>query len=111
MAGFEISILRLVYSNFRKGYPLLEIGSPGRSPAMNKRFTKPFDCVEFMRQARDRLSSEMEGMTYEEMRRWIRSQRHEDPVLQRLADKAARQADEADRPPSAADLLGEKQVE
>jgi hypothetical protein len=51
-----------------------------------------------MREARDRLSAAIEGMTYDDMLRWIRSRRYTDPVLQRLADKAAQQADAADRP-------------
>lgn len=65
---------------------------------MSKRSSKTFDCVESMRQARDKLSAEIEGMGYDELVRWLRSRRYTDPVLQRLAEKAARQADAADRP-------------
>lgn len=65
---------------------------------MSERSSKSFDCVESMRQARDKLSAEIEDMTYDEMLRWLRSRRYTDPVLQRLADKAAQQADAADRP-------------
>ena len=59
---------------------------------------KTFDCVQNMRQARDRLSSEISTMSYEELLQWLRGHRYEDPRLQRLAEKAARQADAADRP-------------
>jgi len=65
---------------------------------MSERSSKTFDCVQSMREARDKLSAEIEGMTYDEMLRWIRSRRYRDPVLQRLAEKAAQQADAADRP-------------
>ena len=65
---------------------------------MSERSAKTFDCVENMRQARDKLSAEIEGMSYDELVRWLRSRRHADPVLQRLAEKAAQQADAADRP-------------
>jgi len=51
-----------------------------------------------MRKARDELSAELAGKTYDEMLRWLRSRRYADPVLQRLADKAAQQADAAARP-------------
>jgi len=50
-----------------------------------------------MRQARDKLSSEIEGMSYDELVQWLRIHRYTDPVLQRLAEMAA-QADAADRP-------------
>lgn len=67
---------------------------------MSERSNRTFDCVQNMRKAREKLSAELEGMTYAEMRRWIRSQRYENPVLQRLADRAARKADAVDRPPA-----------
>ena len=67
---------------------------------MSERSGKTFDCVQSMRQARDKLSAELEGKTYDEMLKWLRSRRYADPVLQRLADKAAQQADAADRPPA-----------
>ena len=65
---------------------------------MSERSSKAFDCVESMRQARDKLSAEIEGMSYDELARWLRSRRYTDPVLRRLAEKAAQQADAADRP-------------
>ena len=64
---------------------------------MSERSAKTFDCVQSMRQARDKLSAELEGKTFEEMLEWLRSRRYADPVLQRLAEKAAQQADAADR--------------
>ena len=65
---------------------------------MNERSSNTFDCVQSMREARDKLSAEIEDMTFDEMLRWIRSRRYTDPVLQRFADKAAQQADAAERP-------------
>ena len=62
---------------------------------MNESRSKPFDCVQTMRQIRDRLSEEIAGMNHEEIIRWLRSQRYSDPFLQRLADKAAQQGDAA----------------
>ena len=65
---------------------------------MTERSSKTFDCVERMREARNKLSAEIEGMSYDELVQWLRSRRYTDPVLQRLAEKAAQQADAADRP-------------
>jgi len=65
---------------------------------MSERSSKTFDCVESMRQARDKLSAEIEGMSYDELVQWLRSRRYTDRLLQRLAEKAAQQADAADRP-------------
>lgn len=65
---------------------------------MSGQSARTFDCVQSMREARDKLSAELEGETFDEMLRWLRSRRYADPVLQRLADKAARQADAADGP-------------
>lgn len=59
---------------------------------MSERSSKSFDCVESMRQVCDKLSAEIEGMSYDELVRWLRSRRYTDPGLQRLAEKAARQA-------------------
>ena len=60
---------------------------------MSKRSPKTFDCVQSMRQARDKLSAEIQGMSYDELARWLRGHRYADPVLQRLAERAAQQAD------------------
>ena len=49
-----------------------------------------------MREARDKLSAEIEGKTYDEILRWPRSCRYMDPVLRQLAEKATQQAAAAD---------------
>lgn len=59
---------------------------------------KKFDAVAMMRAARDRISTEIEGMTLEEELKWLASQEVADPLLQRLRDRAARHAHAADRP-------------
>jgi hypothetical protein len=59
---------------------------------------KKFDAVAMMRAARDRISAEIAGMTLEEELTWLASQDLQDPFLRRLRDRAARQADAADRP-------------
>jgi hypothetical protein len=59
---------------------------------------KKFDAVAMMRAARDRISSEIEGMTLEEELKWLASQEIDDPFLKRLRDLAALQSDAADRP-------------
>lgn len=59
---------------------------------------KEFDAVAMMRSARDRISAEIEGMSLEEELRWLASQEIDDPFLKRLRDRAAQQADAADRP-------------
>ncbi len=64
---------------------------------MTKRSPKTFDCVQSMRSIRDKLSAEIADMSYEQLAQWLRSHRYTDPVLQRLAEKAAQQADAADR--------------
>ena len=48
---------------------------------------KRFDCVEFMRRERDRISAEIATMDHQELARWLRSFRYTDPALQRLADR------------------------
>lgn len=60
--------------------------------------SKGFDCVQHMRQARDRLNAETANMNYDELVEWLRTHRYTDPVLQRLAETAAQQASAADRP-------------
>ena len=59
---------------------------------------KKFDAVAMMRSARDKLSAKIEGMTLEEELKWLSSQEVPDPFLKRLRDRAAQQADAADRP-------------
>jgi hypothetical protein len=54
--------------------------------------SKTFDCVQTMRQIRDRLSREIENLSHDELTWWLRSHRYTEPFLQRLADKAVQQA-------------------
>jgi hypothetical protein len=44
--------------------------------------TKEFDAVQFMRQARDKMTTEMVGMTFEEQRTYI--EQHAAKVRQNL---------------------------
>ena len=44
--------------------------------------TKKFDAVQFMRQARDKMTTEMAGMTFEEQRAYI--EQHAAKVRQNL---------------------------
>jgi hypothetical protein len=57
---------------------------------------KKFDAVAMMRSARDKISTEIKGMTLEEELRWLASQELEDPFLRRLRERAAQQAPPAD---------------
>ena len=63
--------------------------------------SKTFDCVQSMRQTRERLSAEIGDMSYEELVKWLRAHRYADPLLQRLAEKAAQQALAAGAPQAA----------
>ena len=63
---------------------------------MSKPSSKTFDCVQSMRQTRDRLGAEIADMKYDKLAQWLRAHRYSDPILQRLAEKAAQQADAAD---------------
>ncbi|TVQ39180.1 MAG: hypothetical protein EA384_07190 [Spirochaetaceae bacterium] len=65
---------------------------------MNENSSKTFDCVKSMRQARDKLSAEVEGMSHDQLVEWFRNHQYSDPVHQRLAERAAQKADAADRP-------------
>ncbi len=62
---------------------------------MSKPSSKTFDCVQSMRQIRDRISAEVADMSYDELAQWLRTHKYSDPFLQRLAEKAAQQADAA----------------
>jgi len=59
---------------------------------------KTFDAVSMMREVRDNLSAEIEGMTLEEELKWLASQELQDPLLRRLRDRVVQQAGAADRP-------------
>ena len=61
------------------------------------RTEKKFDAVAMMRSARKKISAEIEGMTLDEELAWLASQELKDPFLRRLRDRAAQQADAADR--------------
>lgn len=58
---------------------------------------KGFDAVAMMRSARDRISAAIEGLTLEEELMWLAAQEVEDPLLKRLRDRAAEQANAKDR--------------
>lgn len=62
---------------------------------------KQFDCVAYMREARERISAEISRMSHEEFRRWVNSSRAEDPIFASLAarhrESAEREADESSR--------------
>lgn len=64
---------------------------------MSKPSSKTFDCVQSMREIRDKISAEIAGMSYDELAQWLREQQYSDPFLQRLAERAAQQADAGDR--------------
>ena len=49
------------------------------------RTKKKFDCVKFMREARDRISAEIADMTVDERIEWFNSKRYDDPALEALA--------------------------
>lgn len=52
---------------------------------MSEHPSKPFDCVAFMRETRDRISREIEHMNHEELEAWLRSHEYTDPTLKRIA--------------------------
>jgi hypothetical protein len=54
-----------------------------------------FDAVAMMRSIRDKVSSEIDGMTLEEELAWLASQKISDPFLRRLRDRAVRQSNAA----------------
>jgi hypothetical protein len=59
---------------------------------------KAFDCVQSMRQIRDRISKEIGTMNHDELMLWLRSHRYANPLLKRLAERAAGEAASANRP-------------
>lgn len=64
---------------------------------MSKPSPKIFDCVQSMRQIRDRISAEIAEMSYEELIQWLREHQYSDPFLQRLVEKAAQRAETTGR--------------
>jgi len=63
---------------------------------MSEPSSKSYDCVQSMREIRDRLSEETADMSYEELTVWLRDRTYSDPLLERLADRACRVADAED---------------
>ena len=55
---------------------------------------KQFDCVAYMREAREQISAKISSMSHEEFRRWVNSSIMEDPILARFA---ARHREPAER--------------
>ena len=55
---------------------------------MNKT-KKGFDAVAMMRSIRDKVSTDIEGMTLEQELAWLASQKLSDPFLERLRDDAS----------------------
>jgi hypothetical protein len=53
---------------------------------------KGFDAVAMMRSIRDKLSTDIEGMTLEQELAWLSSQIVSDPFLKRLRDSAPQPA-------------------
>ena len=49
--------------------------------------TKRFDCVRFMREAREQMSREIRGLDHDQLVRWFASLEYSDPALARLAKK------------------------
>jgi hypothetical protein len=60
------------------------------------RTPKKFDAVAAMRSIRDQISAQIAGMTLEEELEWLASQKLDDPVLQRLRDRAVHGDDGTD---------------
>ena len=46
-----------------------------------------FDSVRFMRETRDRISAEIKDMSWPELRRWLDTQRPDDPFLAAAWDR------------------------
>lgn len=49
---------------------------------------KDFDCVQFMCEARDRITAQTASMTVEERVRLFNSRQHADPTVAKLAERA-----------------------
>ena len=46
--------------------------------------TKPFDCVQWTRETRDRISKKIAGMPSGEARRWLNEEVEKDPFFSRI---------------------------
>ena len=60
---------------------------------------KDFDCVASMRRIRDTISSEIAGMSGEELARWFNSREYSDPIVRRLAGRVKAPASHNDDHP------------
>lgn len=58
---------------------------------------KTFDAVAMMRSARDKISTEIEGMTLDDELKWLAFQKVEDPFLKRLRERASQQSVATDK--------------
>lgn len=67
---------------------------------MNEPISKSFDCVQNMREIRDRISAEIADMSHDELVAWLRGHVYVDPLLRRLAEEIARSGKASDRPSS-----------
>ena len=54
---------------------------------------KRFNCVGYMRDARDHISAEIAGMNRDDLMCWVRSYRHSDPLLADLATRPSKSAE------------------
>ncbi|OGL44046.1 MAG: hypothetical protein A2161_16095 [Candidatus Schekmanbacteria bacterium RBG_13_48_7] len=61
---------------------------------MNKQ--KKFDSVKTMRRIRDKMSKEIEGMSFEDQCNWLYKNKLKDPYLEQLMRKAAQQRNATD---------------
>jgi hypothetical protein len=61
------------------------------------RTKKGFDAVAMMRSIRDKVSTDIEGMTLEQELAWLASQELSDPFLKRLRNRATQPGVAADR--------------
>lgn len=55
---------------------------------MSNQSSKTFNCVASMRHARDRISSEIESLSFDELVQWLKGHEYKDPHLKRLAERA-----------------------
>jgi hypothetical protein len=58
---------------------------------------KKFDAVKTMRRIRDKMSKEIEGMSFKEQQNWLYKNKLNDPYLEQLMQKAAQQRNATDR--------------
>ena len=52
--------------------------------------TKSFDCVKYTREIRDRISAEIAGLSYEELRQWLDERAQKDPMFERIRQSRIR---------------------